>query len=518
AVEVQDFTDVDDGVIGLEDVEEIETPAVSDDTATLGEVEEIEEISTEEEVEGVEEAGEIEASTTPDETGDTADSVGVYERSHASLAAVAGPVTPIEVGLERVWMDSPEEHLEELEALPDIRPLPPLPYEEGLELLPAADDDESMGEYPAEGMMDRMAQVEGDSDRLDFDRLEIVSDVEELSDSVPKVGPVHGPQPQEAAEPPSAPDNGEVGELETVDELESSREPQPESPPSPDDLREELSGLLARGAIKTWTLGEMQLIVDEGKSPIVMEDGVFKINQEVYGGGAPSERDGPRLRDSSRDGGLREIAQEVVGHGPQPQPGGAEENAVGIGDLIRDETIFDFSADFAKGRGERAREEELPSDKEKACPIRLSENGLDYDGFLAFYPRSKTHGQQMKSLVEISRRVAAVSAALLVRKSDGFFPDLTVGFSEKSRRRLQFGADDPFSTLFLAERKAVGIDRNPSELRMWKEIIDQEDLRFMKRILLLPAIFASQDAYIVLAFAADQGIVLKSILSKLLVH
>jgi len=43
-------------------------------------------------------------------------------------------------------------------------------------------------------------------------------------------------------------------------------------------------------------------------------------------------------------------------------------------------------------------------------------------------------------------------------------------------------------------------------------------MKYMKRILLFPALFRSQEAYLLLAFAADQDIALNGIVSKLLLR
>ena len=99
---------------------------------------------------------------------------------------------------------------------------------------------------------------------------------------------------------------------------------------------------------------------------------------------------------------------------------------------------------------EAAPEEALTLDGEKANPLRLKRIGLDYDEFLASYPRSFTHTTQMKSLVEMSRRVSAVSAGLFVKKLQGYAPDLTIGISEKTLLTLAFGTEEPFYQMILS--------------------------------------------------------------------
>jgi hypothetical protein len=150
--------------------------------------------------------------------------------------------------------------------------------------------------------------------------------------------------------------------------------------------------------------------------------------------------------------------------------------------------------------------------------VRLTAQGIDYDDFLSIYPHSGSQTQQMRSLVEISRRVSAVSAGLLSKSPQAYGLELTVGLSESSRLKLRLPVDDPFVSRFLTARKTVAVEKNPSEIEMWRTLIDQEDLRYIKRILLIPAKFRSQEAYLFLAFASDQEIALKDVFSKLKVR
>ena len=124
----------------------------------------------------------------------------------------------------------------------------------------------------------------------------------------------------------------------------------------------------------------------------------------------------------------------------------------------------------------------------------------------------------MKSLVEVSRRVSAVSAGLLLKKADGWSPDLTIGLGDRTLAGLHFRKDEPFGSLLLGKRLTVAIDRPPGELKTIRVRIDPEDLRYAKRLLLLPSTFRGQEAYLLFAFAADSDILLENVLSSLQVQ
>ena len=204
----------------------------------------------------------------------------------------------------------------------------------------------------------------------------------------------------------------------------------------------ELEALSRAGAVKAWTIEELGTLVEEAKSAIVMEDGVFRIKEEVYTAGE-------RPREAGQGSPLREIAAEVVRHegkageGPQQDsaPHVEEPGTSGIGDLLRDEDTLDLSK-VVSGEKAAAPEEELTIDREKIKPAAAEAERprLRRVPLLVSRARSPTRSQ-MKSLVEVSRRVSAVSAGLFLKKVQGFVPDLTVGLSEKSVKTFVFARD-----------------------------------------------------------------------------
>jgi hypothetical protein len=282
------------------------------------------------------------------------------------------------------------------------------------------------------------------------------------------------------------------------------------------DRENELAALGRTGTIKAWTIEELVKLVEEGKSAIVMEDGVFRIKEEVY-------QAGERVRERQEENALREIAQEVVrrekesAEHPSAELPAEEPETGGIGDLLRDEDTLDLSKVVSGEKGPAA-EEALTLDREKSNPLRLKRSGLDYDEFLSSYPRSFTHTIQMKSLVEVSRRVSAVSAGILLKKVQGYAPDLTVGLSDKSIQACVFALNEPFTSDFLQARKVVAIDKNPSEVRFLSSRFDQEDIRYMKRILFIPAMFRGQEGYLFLSFSGETDITINVMLSKLIIR
>jgi hypothetical protein len=407
---------------------------------------------------------------------------------------------PVEV------IDTSAELLEELQPMSDILPLPPEPVEEGLELLPVAEEGGQV--RPREASM-MISDDEDVPEELPPEELESAG--EERGGAAGAGAQAAAADRASAEEQAAREENLEFEELESADEeeLPVSTAEQMEA-----DQQSELAGLAASGAVATWTIEELRGMVDESGAAIVMENGVFRIKKEVYTT-AEKAKEGRAEKD------LREIAHEVMQHdapdAAPPPVARDEQGSGGIGDLLRDEDTLDLSKVISADKLP-ASEEAFNAEREKAIPLRLKRNGIDYDEFLTSYPRSFTHTTQMKSLVEVSRRVSAVSAGIFIKKIQMYALDLTVGLSEKSIQGLHFGSTEPFYSTMLVARKAIAINKNPSEVRFLRGLFEQEDLKYMRRMLFIPAVFRGQEAYVCLSFSGETEISIGALLSKLLVQ
>ena len=124
----------------------------------------------------------------------------------------------------------------------------------------------------------------------------------------------------------------------------------------------------------------------------------------------------------------------------------------------------------------------------------------------------------MKTLVELSRRVSAVSGGVFIRKIQTYELDLTVGLSERTARTLTFSNGEPVFKSLIGARKAFAVNKNSADVPFLVGKIDPEDLKYMKRLIFFPANFRGQEAYLLLSFAAETEIVISQILSKLVVR
>jgi hypothetical protein len=72
--------------------------------------------------------------------------------------------------------------------------------------------------------------------------------------------------------------------------------------------------------------------------------------------------------------------------------------------------------------------------------------------------------------------------------------------------------------MLLAARRAFVVNKNSSDVAFLSAKIDADDLRYMKRLVLIPASFRGQEAYLFLSFANETNIAIGPTLAKLVVR
>jgi hypothetical protein len=107
---------------------------------------------------------------------------------------------------------------------------------------------------------------------------------------------------------------------------------------------------------------------------------------------------------------------------------------------------------------------------------------------------------------------------VFIRKIQTYEPDLTVGLSERTVRTLSFSSGEPVYNSLLAPRKAFAVNKNSADVAFLMAKIDPEDLKYMKRVLVFPANFRGQEAYLLLSFASETEIAIAQMLTKLVIR
>jgi hypothetical protein len=427
------------------------------------EVEELEaaEAVPEGEPEAVEELEELEAAeAVPEGEPEAVEELEEPEAAEELEEPEAAGAVP-EGELEAVEeLEEPEaaEELEELEVVPEIKTLPPEPQEE-LDMLPLAEEEEAAGPpvEPAPLGEDLAAEV----------------------------------TPEPAGAPARPPEPG--GERESI--------------------QRQLDALLAQGKIRICTIAVLAEAVKKQRTAVVVEDGVYRISEEIYTKEKPS-------------GGLMALAKSLRSEAGEAVPVGAEILETGlagagterpeetdIGELLGLGDNLDLLTEISELPEWDAAQKILMSRRTRHR-LELTENGLDYQGYLAQFGSLEKETGKLRSLVELSSKIKAMSAAILVKSGELFAPSLKIGLIDKPEK-LRFSAAEAFYRTFLAERKIVLINEQLESVKALASKFNAEDLQYLRGAIFIPAVYEDKEALLFLGMPLKKEHDLKELVSSL---
>ncbi len=421
--------------------------------------EELEELPEAEEVEEMAEAEELGKSEAVEELVEAEEIEEVEEAE--SLEEVEGveetePIEELEE-VEEIEKFEGAEEIEELEPVPEIKTLPPEPVETGIEELPMVEEEVSAG-YEEIGM--------GESNMEDRDLKKSREDIEEEEtlEEVEEVEEIEEVEPIEELE--------EVEEIESIEDLTPEEEKETiEKDWVEEDEETELTEYVKQGFIKVYSIEDFANLVKEIKHSIVMEDGVYKIKEDVFKSSEVSE-------------------EESI-----PE----EESELSIGALFGDEESEDIFKDVKEEIEEGKEEFAVQVKREKLFPI--TERGLNYDEYLKYYSLSINDNALIKSFVDTSRFVSAIGIASLILEDTTYRVDLKIGFEDLILDLLKISNEEPFGRLFLKERNFVFINKPVREIKALKVKFPRIDFPFIESIIFFPLIYKGGEGYLVLAFS-----------------
>ncbi len=369
----------------------------------------------------------------------------------------------------------------------EIVPLPPLPQEE-LDELPSADE----GQKPASRPMPVPRQ--------------------------PKRKPLQ--QPAAAAEEQTAEHGGTIEELEVAEDevapIESIlsagevlvMETQGAKQLSPKEIekvqqldeQEQLQELLDSGLIRAYALNDIEALIMEQRTSVVMENGVYRIKDEIIMGAA-------RGKDKKRRG-LKDLAEASLSE-PSMETVGFES---GIGALLGEDSILDLENEIGQIRARSVKIDYTSPGKVKK--IQFFEDGLDYDGYLKEFRRGKTETDRLRSLVELSGKLKAVNAAIFSKENGKYFLKLKVGLSDPGFE-IVFTMDEPFVKMFVEPRQTVVISEKIEKVKALAKKLHPEDLKYIQGAIVLPLVFGNQASFLFLGLPLLQQLDIKDIISRL---
>ncbi len=380
-----------------------------------------------------------------------------------------------------------QETLEVLEEVKEIVPLPPLPQEELTEL-PSADEEQKSVSRPMpvprqpekKPPQQPAAAAEGETAEPGetIEELEVAEDEAAPIESILSAGEELVMETQGAE--PLRPE-----EIEKIQQM---------------DEQKQLQGLLDSGVIRAYTLNDIEALIMEQRTSVVMENGVYRIKDEIITGAAAGT--------SRRRRGLKALAEASLSK-PLVETWGFES---GIGALLGEDSILDLENEIGQIRERSVKIDYTSPGKVKK--IQFFEDGLDYDGYLKGFRRGKTETDKLRSLVELSGKLKAVSAAIFSKENGKYCLKLKVGLHDPGFE-IVFTPDEPFVKMFVEPRQTVIISEKMEKVKALAKKLHPEDLKYIQGAIVLPAVFGNQESFLLLGLPLLQQLDIKDIITRL---
>ena len=119
------------------------------------------------------------------------------------------------------------------------------------------------------------------------------------------------------------------------------------------------------------------------------------------------------------------------------------------------------------------------------------------------------------ALVDISKRIGAVSVALLVREKDAFTSELSLGLGDASVENLRFDLNDPLTRNYFIQKKTLLINDELGRVTQLKTRFTQEDLKYLKKGVFFPSHYKNRDAVLFFGFGRNEDLNIDTILYRL---
>jgi hypothetical protein len=468
----------------LEEAEAVEEAEEVAEAEEVGEAEELEEAEELAEAEEVEEAEEVAEAEELEEVAEAEELEEAEELAEVEAVGEAEEVAEAEEAEEPVFLEGEEQEIvEELEGVKEIVPLPPLPQEQ-LDELPTADAEQQEVAPPPEQAV--VQQPQAAAVKAAAGAEETVEELEVAEDETAPIESILGA--------------GEELVMETIPGQEQAKRLSPEEIEKiqQSDEKKQLEDLLASKTIRTFSLEAIEAIIMEQRSSVVMEDGVYRIKDEVVAG----------AEGKSRRRGLMALAEASLSE-PAKTSGGLES---GIGALLGDESILDLETEIGQIR-ERSTEIDYATLK-KTKNIHFFEDGLDYDEYLKSFRGGKTETDRLRSLVELSGKLKAVNAAIFSKDNGKYALVLKVGLNDPGFE-VYFTPEEPFIHMFVKPRHTVYIGENIEKIKALSKKMHPEDLKYMQAVLIFPAVFHGHESFLFLGLPVQWDLDIEDIITRL---
>ena len=147
--------------------------------------------------------------------------------------------------------------------------------------------------------------------------------------------------------------------------------------------------------------------------------------------------------------------------------------------------------------------------------LRFTGKGISVPGFGSEAADHDAEARQVKLLVEISRRIQAVSAAVIAGSGRRCSLRLSIGITDAGKERMVFDGKETLVRRFLAQRMALIVNEELDGIAPLAQKLTAEDLRFMKRAAFVPLDCGDEVATLFFAFPGDRDWTIEELIREL---
>ncbi|MFP4429695.1 MAG: hypothetical protein ACLFPV_00400 [Spirochaetaceae bacterium] len=524
--EAEPLEEVSEEVSEIEEVEEIEEVPEAEELLEAEEVSEVEAVEELEEIAEVEEVVEAPEAEEPLEPVEAIDALLEIDAFEAEFA-----------GIEEEWESGGTEDAEEsfasvgdhkgvLERVEGLEEAGALPSESGIEEFEEAEEDEGAFLEPVDEALEMEPEEtvgfleEMDKPAPEEDEFEELTEEEEgagegelmpttsgggflfgstLFGFSPPSGEDESTLTDEGIEELSVADHDFSEDIEEMEEAETAlleaeevEETSPSSrgnavPVSPPRGTIDLQSLDLETSphVDVMSLKELVLSHETGGNVIRDENGFYQIDSSAY-----------LQHEEAKPGEMKRLVDSVTGRGDE------EESGSGIDELLSSRVGLDLFPISDAGADQDSPDDKVREEGTYQSRMLLTEQGLDYDRFLAGYKQNESG--VFKSLVTFTRIVKARAASIFLKKETTCVAAYTLGIDDACAAELRVPVDSFLYREILGKQKAILFRHPLHHYADFHGVCSDSLFSYIGRVVICPIRFRGEEAFLFLS--AREGI------------
>ncbi|MBN2735476.1 MAG: hypothetical protein JXR70_00755 [Spirochaetales bacterium] len=153
--------------------------------------------------------------------------------------------------------------------------------------------------------------------------------------------------------------------------------------------------------------------------------------------------------------------------------------------------------------------------QKKFIQIGLSNKGIDLDGYISALGKKDDELVITKSLIQLSRDLASICAAVLSLEENQFKPVFSVGFSNRDHHNLVFDTNEEIYQAIFAQRHILVLNQSPEKTEIFNDKFSEMDIKYVASAVFLPVMYNLKASYLFFSFIGNEPVDIFKIFEKL---